>query len=70
LFLNKIDLFKEKVESSPIARFFPDFAGPNTFQEGCHFFLRKFTDMNLSDTKQIYAHFTCATDTTQIKVRD
>ncbi|ORZ40344.1 G-protein complex alpha subunit GpaA/FadA [Catenaria anguillulae PL171] len=67
LFLNKIDLFKDKVGISPIADFFPDFPGPNTFQDGCHFFLKKFTDLNQSEYKQVYAHFTCACDTTQVK---
>ncbi|KAI9222477.1 guanine nucleotide-binding protein subunit alpha [Blastocladiella britannica] len=67
LFLNKIDLFKDKIGHSPIRDYFPDYTGPNTFQDGCHFFLKKFTDLNNSDEKQVYAHFTCATDTTQIK---
>ncbi|KAI9188248.1 guanine nucleotide-binding protein subunit alpha [Blastocladiella emersonii ATCC 22665] len=67
LFLNKIDLFKEKVAVSMIAHYFPEYDGDNSFQDGCHFFLKKFTDLNQSDYKQVYAHFCCATDTTQIK---
>ncbi|KAJ3369727.1 hypothetical protein AMAG_06540 [Allomyces macrogynus ATCC 38327] len=68
LFLNKIDLFKEKLAVTPVNKYFPDYEGPNDFQTACHFFLRKFTDLNTNaQYKSIYAHFTCATDTMQIK---
>ena len=29
--------------------------------------VKKFTGLNQSSEKQVYAHFTCATDTNQIK---
>lgn len=74
LFLNKIDLFKEKVKSSPIQKFFPAFQPPKAinsdqdlWQSGADFFANKFVSVNESPTKQVYVHLTCATDTSQIR---
>ncbi|KAJ3369818.1 guanine nucleotide-binding protein subunit alpha [Allomyces arbusculus] len=68
LFLNKIDLFKAKIGVSPIEHYFPDYIGGANYDAACQFFLDKFQALNRSpQTKQIYAHFTCATDTNQIK---
>jgi len=67
LFLNKIDLFREKLERSPIANFFPDYQGGSDFQQACDYFNHRFVGLNQSNAKQIYTHFTCATDTKQIK---
>lgn len=68
LFLNKIDLFKEKLCKSPLNKYFPEYAGDNlNYDQASQFFLEKFVSLNQSEAKQIYTHFTCATDTTQIK---
>ncbi|ORZ02567.1 guanine nucleotide binding protein, alpha subunit [Syncephalastrum racemosum] len=67
LFLNKIDIFKEKLPKHPLKESFPDFTGPNTYDAASEFILNRFVSLNQSDTKQIYTHFTCATDTKQIK---
>lgn len=68
LFLNKIDLFKEKLPLSPIANFFPDYTGGCDLQLACDYFSSRFQALNQShSTKQIYQHYTCATDTNQIK---
>jgi len=67
LFLNKIDIFKDKIIRSPIAQSFPEFTGGTDFDQACEFFLGKFNSLNQSESKQVYCHFTCATDTDQIK---
>ena len=67
LFLNKIDRFKDKLLTSPIEKYFPEYTGGPDYDTACQFFLQKFLALNQSETKQVYAHFTCATDTTQIK---
>ncbi|KAJ3107204.1 Serine/threonine-protein kinase smu1 [Phlyctochytrium planicorne] len=67
LFLNKIDLFQEKLQTVALKDFFPDFKGANTFEEASEFFAERFSSLNQNDTKIIYVHFTWATDTTQIK---
>ncbi|OMH80989.1 Guanine nucleotide-binding protein alpha-1 subunit, partial [Zancudomyces culisetae] len=67
LFLNKIDLFKLKLTRSPLSDYFPDFKGENAYEPASEYILKRFVSLNKSDTKQIYTHFTCATDTNQIK---
>lgn len=68
LFLNKIDLFQEKLARSPLHDYFPDFNGGDNYDAACDFLLHRFVSLNQSAaSKQIYAHYTCATDTQQIK---
>ncbi|KAI9598380.1 guanine nucleotide binding protein, alpha subunit [Syncephalis fuscata] len=67
LFLNKIDLFRFKLPISPMRHFFPDFDGGENYDAACDYILNRFVALNQSDSKQIYTHFTCATDTNQIK---
>jgi guanine nucleotide-binding protein G(i) subunit alpha len=68
LFLNKIDLFAEKLPYSPLGDYFPDYNGGDNYDAACDYLLHRFVSLNQSAaTKQIYAHYTCATDTQQIK---
>ncbi len=62
LFLNKIDLFKEKLETSPMSHYFPDYEGRTDYNEACDFVLDQFVSLNQSEDKKIYTHFTCATE--------
>ncbi|KAI9734583.1 MAG: guanine nucleotide-binding protein subunit alpha [Cirrosporium novae-zelandiae] len=67
LFLNKIDRFKEKLPVSPMKNYFPDYEGGADYAAACDYILNRFVSLNQHETKQIYTHFTCATDTTQIR---
>ncbi|PAV18416.1 heterotrimeric G alpha subunit B [Pyrrhoderma noxium] len=68
LFLNKIDLFAEKLPHSPLGDYFPDYTGGDNYDMACEYLLHRFVSLNQNAaTKQIYAHYTCATDTQQIK---
>ena len=67
LFLNKIDRFKEKLPVSPMKNYFPDYEGGGDYGAACDYILNRFVSLNQHETKQIYTHFTCATDTTQIR---
>ncbi|RMZ85917.1 hypothetical protein DV736_g6529, partial [Chaetothyriales sp. CBS 134916] len=67
LFLNKIDRFKEKLPVSPMQNYFPDYEGGADYAAACDYILNRFVSLNQTETKQIYTHFTCATDTTQIR---
>lgn len=67
LFLNKIDRFKEKLPVSPMNKYFPDFDGGDDYDKACDYILNRFVSLNQSEVKQIYTHFTCATDTNQIR---
>ncbi|ORY41926.1 guanine nucleotide binding protein, alpha subunit [Rhizoclosmatium globosum] len=63
LFMNKIDLFKKKLNTKRIASYFRDYDGPNTYEDGCQYFVKLFLGINKYRNKQIYVHFTWATDT-------
>ncbi|KAI7862109.1 guanine nucleotide binding protein, alpha subunit [Spinellus fusiger] len=67
LFLNKKDIFKEKLESFPLKMKFPDYLGPNEYEPASDYILHQFVSLNQSKKRQIYTHITCATDTQQIK---
>ncbi|KIM35217.1 hypothetical protein M413DRAFT_449861 [Hebeloma cylindrosporum] len=72
LFLNKIDLFAEKLPRSPLEDYSPDYQGGSNHDAACDYLLHRFVSLNQrAATKQIYAHYTCATDTQQIiAIRD
>ncbi len=67
LFLNKIDLFAEKIKTVPISDYFPDYKGGDDYDDACAYFRGRFESLVQGDGKQIYTHFTCATDSKQIK---
>jgi len=66
LFLNKKDLFEEKLPNSPIIICFPDYTGPGTYNDAAVFIRQKYLERNRNETKEIYVHLTCATDTENI----
>jgi hypothetical protein len=68
LFLNKRDLFSEKLGKVPLNQFFPDYAGDNSYESACEFMQEQFESRNRNPDKQIYTHITCATDTDNIRV--
>jgi guanine nucleotide-binding protein subunit alpha len=70
LFLNKMDLFKAKVAHSPITKFgFSDFQGDTTnWHIVSQYFQNKFIALNRSPGREVYTHFTNATDTDLLKV--
>lgn len=69
LFLNKKDILEEKIQHSHLADYFPDFKGPKCdAKEAREFILKMFLELNPDpDTKTVYSHFTCATDTENIR---
>ncbi|OTF73891.1 guanine nucleotide-binding protein G(q) subunit alpha-like protein [Euroglyphus maynei] len=68
LFLNKKDLLEEKIMYSHLVDYFPEYDGPK--KDPLHareFILKMFVDLNPDSEKIIYSHFTCATDTENIR---
>jgi guanine nucleotide-binding protein subunit alpha, other len=70
LFLNKMDLFKEKLPRSAITDHgFTDYNGPkDDYKAASKYFLDKFRGLNRNSEKDIYGHFTNATDTNLLKI--
>jgi len=73
LFLNKCDLFAEKIAKKPISMIYHDYKGALTYEAQAKFirqlFLRRNRVKNKGEinAKEIYAHLTCALDTSQIQ---
>ncbi|XP_078090851.1 guanine nucleotide-binding protein G(t) subunit alpha-2-like [Mustelus asterias] len=67
LFLNKKDLFEEKVKKVPLRICFPEYNGSNTFEDAGNYIKAQYLNLNLrQDIKEIYSHMTCATDTQNV----
>ena len=67
LFLNKIDVFAEKLQYSPLEAHFPDYTGGNNINKAAKYILWRFNQVNRSGLN-IYPHVTQATDTSNIKL--
>lgn len=70
LFLNKVDIFEQKLAWSPIKAHFPDYDMDNSTDVdlGKAFFRTKFCRLNRSQAKEVYPSFTNATDPSLLKI--
>jgi len=66
LFLNKKDLFKEKIERVNLNICFQDYNGSANFKEASTFIEQKFKDIATTSKTRLFPHITCATDTANI----
>jgi len=66
LFLNKRDLFAEKIKKVSLSVAFPDYQGDDSYEAGVEFLQEQFESRNRNPDKQIYTHVTCATDTNNV----
>lgn len=80
LFLNKTDILEEKIPTSHLAAYFPSFQGPKQDVEAAKsFILDMYTSMyggsgdradggrKGSRSRRLFSHYTCATDTQNIR---
>lgn len=67
LFLNKKDLFAEKIERVPLTVAFPKYSGPNEFGPASKYIQEQFLAQCDDPKKVIYPHVTCATDSSNIE---
>jgi hypothetical protein len=67
LFLNKQDVFNEKIVYSPLNQCFPDYDGPREKHAAAIYMRQQFKDQNHSEN-ELYCHFTNAKDTQTVKV--
>ena len=69
LFLNKRDIFAEKIQRTPITICFADYEGPSTYDDSTSYIKMKFENLNRKKgyKEDIYTHLTCAIDTKNIQ---
>nr|XP_020462761.1 guanine nucleotide-binding protein subunit alpha-11-like [Monopterus albus]XP_020462762.1 guanine nucleotide-binding protein subunit alpha-11-like [Monopterus albus] len=73
LFLNKTDILADKVQTSDLQKYFPSFSGKRKDPEDAKNYIRKLYEQqavnrdNREERKTLYPHFTCATDTNNIR---
>jgi guanine nucleotide-binding protein subunit alpha len=64
LFLNKIDLFGAKLKFSRLSTHFPDYDSRDDAEEAAkEYFANRFRKINRTRDREIYIHYTNATDT-------
>uniref|UniRef100_A0A0M3HW52 Guanine nucleotide-binding protein G(Q) subunit alpha n=1 Tax=Ascaris lumbricoides TaxID=6252 RepID=A0A0M3HW52_ASCLU len=68
VFLNKKDLFAEKIRRVNLNIAFPEFKGENDYKTTTQFIEEKFDQLNEDPHKMVYMHLTCATDTNQVQL--
>jgi len=66
LFLNKIDLFQDKLSKVNIKCCFPEYDGDNSFSDASEYIKARFLEVNQDSNRLIFPHLTCATDTTNV----
>ncbi|RLV94104.1 Guanine nucleotide-binding protein alpha-2 subunit [Spathaspora sp. JA1] len=67
LFLNKIDVFADKLQYSPLEAHFPDYTGGNNINKAAKYILWRFNQLNRSGLN-IYPHVTQAIDTSNVEL--
>ncbi|KAF4072322.1 hypothetical protein AMELA_G00261740 [Ameiurus melas] len=69
LFLNKKDLFEQKILKVHLSICFPEYNGPNTYDDASLYIKKQFEELNMKKgEKEIYSHMTCATDTKNVEI--
>jgi len=67
LFLNKYDLFQEKIKRVDMKDAFPDYDGGLDVKKGKEFLKSKYLSLNKNEKKEIFVHVTNATNTENMK---
>ncbi|XP_076880619.1 guanine nucleotide-binding protein subunit alpha-14-like [Brachyhypopomus gauderio] len=72
LFLNKMDILAEKIKTSDLQAYFASFRGKRRDADAAKDFIRELyksqaVNLDRKESKSIYSHFTCATDTNNIR---
>jgi GTPase SAR1 family protein len=66
LFLNKTDIFREKIKRTDLKVCFPEYNGGCNYDNASAFIKNKFLELNKYDKSRIYVHMTEATNTNDI----
>jgi guanine nucleotide-binding protein G(i) subunit alpha len=68
LFLNKSDLFRDKIARVDLNILFEDYTGGCDYESALSFITNQFVSLNANSSKKVFAHVTCATDTDNVRV--
>ncbi|XP_049309476.1 guanine nucleotide-binding protein G(q) subunit alpha-like isoform X4 [Bactrocera dorsalis] len=68
LFLNKQDLLEEKIMTSHLVDYYPEYEGPKQNADSAKYFIRQMFEAMVDKDRKIYTHYTCATDTRNFRV--
>ncbi len=61
-------MFEDKIQTSHLVDYFPEYDGPkNNKLIAQEFILKMYLDLNPCPDKDIFSHYTCATDTENMK---
>lgn len=63
LFLNKRDILEEKLQTSHLNKYFPDYKGPQQDVDSGMKFIQQMYEAVKPETHELFAHYTVATDT-------
>jgi len=67
LFLNKRDLFYQKIKTIPFKKYFSEYEGKDTYEEITQYIIEQFENKKKNMKKDIYTHITCAVDYYNVK---
>eukprot|EP01120_Amphizonella_sp_Union-15-10_P005983 TRINITY_DN1850_c0_g1_i1.p1 TRINITY_DN1850_c0_g1~~TRINITY_DN1850_c0_g1_i1.p1 ORF type:complete len:349 (+),score=66.42 TRINITY_DN1850_c0_g1_i1:58-1104(+) len=67
LFLNKNDVFEQKIKSKPLSKLFPEYDGGADFDAAVSFVKRKYTEVFARDERMLQSFTTCAVDTRSVR---
>lgn len=59
LFLNKVDLFRQKLGRSPLVNYFPDYSGGNNINRASKYLLWRFNQVNRAHLN-LYPQYVCS----------
>uniref|UniRef100_A0A0A1WWU0 Guanine nucleotide-binding protein G(I) subunit alpha 65A n=1 Tax=Zeugodacus cucurbitae TaxID=28588 RepID=A0A0A1WWU0_ZEUCU len=68
LFLNKQDILEEKIMTSDLVDYYPEYQGPKQNAEAAKSFIREMFEAFVDKDRSVYTHFTCATDTKNFRI--
>lgn len=66
LFLNKRDLFEDKISKVPLTVCFPQYSGEQLYDPAIQYVRFQFESRNMNPAKSVYTHITCATDSNNV----
>lgn len=68
LFLNKQDILEEKIMTSHLVDYYPEYEGPKQNADKAKSFIRQMFETLVDKDRIIYTHYTCATDTKNFRI--